>query len=98
MLAIGCPREALAGVWLGVANIEPGPDSLLAAGPWSSPCRVNAAPHAIEASVTADHALTSRTFAAGVAGGATPVPLHFRYMPETGACGKPRVMPHSHRP
>jgi hypothetical protein len=29
---------------------------------------------------------------------ATPVPLHFHVMPETGACGKPRVMPHSHRP
>ena len=31
-------------------------------------------------------------------GSATPVPLHFQLMPDTGACGKPRVMPHSHRP
>jgi hypothetical protein len=29
---------------------------------------------------------------------ATPVPLHCQLMPDTGACGKPRVMPHSHRP
>ena len=25
---------------------------------------------------------------------ATPVPLHLQLMPDTGACGKPRVMPH----
>jgi len=28
-------------------------------------------------------------------GGTTPVPLHFQLMPDTGACDKPRVMPHS---
>src|SRR5580658_10014667 len=29
---------------------------------------------------------------------AIPAPLHFQLMPDTGACGKPRGMPHSSRP
>ena len=28
----------------------------------------------------------------------TPAPLHFQSMPETGACGKPQVVPHTRQP
>src|SRR6266851_4262399 len=40
----------------------------------------------------------ARRHARNEKGRATPAPLHFQLMPDTGACGKPRVMPHKPRP